>query len=74
MEYKVRNNHNGKAVKTFENLEEAINWCDKHMTKYGNRVTHIENGQLVTDYDNAKSAMERTNAKNAAKIKRGGCL
>ena len=74
MKYKVRNNHNSKAVKEFDNLESAISWCDKHITKYGHRVTHVEGCCIVTDYDTAKIAMDRTNAKLEANIKRGKCL
>ena len=74
MEYKVRNNHNGKTVKTFNSLEDAIIWADKHMNKYGQRVTHIENGCMVTDYDNAMTAMAKTNEKHRANCKQGGSL
>ena len=74
MTYNVRNNHNSKTVKTFDNLEAAIKWCDSHTTKYGHRVTHIENGRLVTDYDNGSAAMKRTTEMHKAKCKQGGVL
>lgn len=74
MKYQVRNNHNSKITKVFDDLEAAINWCDAHMTKYGNRVTHIEGNDLVTDYDNIATAMAITEKKLASKVKRGQSL
>ena len=56
MTYQVRNNYNNKVVKNFENLEEAVKWCDKQHTKGGHMVTSTENGRLVRHYDTFEKA------------------
>lgn len=59
MKYDVRNNHNNKIDKSFDNLEDAIKYCESKKTKFGNRVTSTENGRLVTHYDITKHGDSR---------------
>ena len=60
MTYYATSKRNWVSTKSFDNLKDAIVWCNKQKTKYGHRVHHIEvtfnvdgtkKARSITDYE-----------------------
>ena len=49
--YSVTSKKNWCATKLFDNLEDAIKWCDKQKTKLGHIVQHFDGCGVVRDYE-----------------------
>ena len=64
--YDVRSNHTNKIVKTFDTLEDAIQFCDSKKTEKGHRVTRTESDHLVTYYDTFEVSKKMWKGRNIA--------